>query len=281
MVSNVPASDMSTSDVPVRDEPMSDVNEAAPASPPDALVADLTAIYAGLQGLLTSTETFTGFVDEICELVKRSFDGRISCSVTVVSEGRRFTAASSDDIATVADEGQYSEQSGPCLRALGENSEVIVEDLSSETRFGDYPAKALALGLRSVASLPMSDITQPIGALNLYATEPSMFVESSLLRPRALASACAGALDVAKRMTTQLALNEDLKAAMASRRFIDQALGILMAQQNCDAEAAFDQLRRTSQNSHRKLRDVAVDLVTEIGGVRPDGAPIFTPTRRL
>jgi AmiR/NasT family two-component response regulator len=108
-----------------------------------------------------------------------------------------------------------------------------------------------------------------------------MFVESSLLRPRALASACAGALDVAKRMTTQLALNEDLKAAMASRRFIDQALGILMAQQNCDAEAAFDQLRRTSQNSHRKLRDVAVDLVTEIGGVRPDGAPIFTPTRRL
>ena len=63
------------SNVPVSNVPTSDVNEAAPASPPDALVADLTAIYAGLQALLTSTETFTGFLDEVCDLAKRSFDG--------------------------------------------------------------------------------------------------------------------------------------------------------------------------------------------------------------
>jgi AmiR/NasT family two-component response regulator len=95
-----------------------------------------------------------------------------------------------------------------------------------------------------------------------------------------LAAAASGAVEVARRLMEQSQLNEDLKAAMASRRFIDQALGIIMGQQSCDADTAFDLLRRTSQNSHRKLRDVAIDLVTEIGGVRPEIAPVFTTTRR-
>lgn len=270
----------------VSDLPTSATTEDAPGVPAvpgvsaDGLENDLTSAFTELQALLTSTETFAGFLDEVCDLVKRSFDGEVACSVTVVADGRRSTAASSDDIATVADEGQYSEQTGPCLRALNENAEVRVDDLTTETRFGDYPAKALALGLRSMAAVPMSHGSQVIGALNLYAVQPSAFLEPNLVRARALASACAGALEVARRMTGQLALNEDLKAAMASRRFIDQALGILMAKQSCDADAAFDMLRRTSQNTHRKLRDVAVDLVTEIGGVRPEAAPIFTVTRR-
>jgi GAF domain-containing protein len=276
------ASDLPTSG-PIEDTapaPAVPSSSSAPLAPAADPVADLTATFGELTALLTATETFPGFLDDVCDLVKRSFAEEIACSVTVVAEGRNYTAASSDDIATVADEGQYGEQTGPCLRALAENTEIYVGDLTTETRFGDYPPKALALGIRSIAALPLSDGANAIGALNLYSTETATFQPATMGRPRALASACAGALEVARRVTTQLALNEDLKAAMASRRFIDQALGILMAQQNCDADAAFDLLRRSSQNSHRKLRDVAVDLVTEVGGVRPEVAPVFTTTRR-
>ena len=84
----------------------------------DGLAADLTAIFAELSALLTSTETFTGFLDEVCDLTKRSFDEEIACSITVVSDGRRYTAASSDDIATVADEGRTTTRAAVVATAL-------------------------------------------------------------------------------------------------------------------------------------------------------------------
>jgi AmiR/NasT family two-component response regulator len=50
---------------------------------------------------------------------------------------------------------------------------------------------------------------------------------------------------------------------------IDQALGILMAQQRCSADEAFALLRTHSQNNNRKLRDVAADLITRVTGQPP------------
>ena len=52
-----------------------------------------------------------------------------------------------------------------------------------------------------------------------------------------------------------------LQEALRSRPVIEQAKGILMASQGCDADEAFDTLRRASQRENRKLRDVAVDFV--------------------
>lgn len=59
---------------------------------------------------------------------------------------------------------------------------------------------------------------------------------------------------------------EQLETAMRSRAVIEQAKGILMGQRRCTAEEAFEVLVRLSQNSNRKLRDVAQALVDEAGG---------------
>jgi GAF domain-containing protein len=245
-----------------------------------AMAEDLRKSLLEMQALLSETSTFSAFLSELTDLARRSFRVDVSCSITLVRDGRRDTAASSDDIATMADEAQYSEQEGPCLSALRDGSEVVVDDLTTETRFGDYPGKAVALGLRSVVALPLPGNAEPVGALNLYSTEPGVFTDGTLTRARLLSAAAAGAVEVARRLIEQSQLNEDLKAAMASRRIIDQALGITMAREGCDAETAFGILRRTSQNEHRKLREVAVDLVTRTGGVPPSEAPVFQPARR-
>jgi len=50
---------------------------------------------------------------------------------------------------------------------------------------------------------------------------------------------------------------------MDSRAVIEQAKGILMAKHGLNADAAFDALVRISQESHRKLRDVAYQLVEQ------------------
>jgi hypothetical protein len=56
---------------------------------------------------------------------------------------------------------------------------------------------------------------------------------------------------------------EDLRATLETRPVIDLAKGILVAQQHCTPEEAFVMLTEASQNSNRKLRDVAHAMVRE------------------
>ena len=55
---------------------------------------------------------------------------------------------------------------------------------------------------------------------------------------------------------------EQLRAALVSNRRIGMAMGILMRDRNVDEDQAFAYLRRVSQDSNRKLRDVADDVIT-------------------
>ena len=61
------------------------------------------------------------------------------------------------------------------------------------------------------------------------------------------------------RSATELSIH--LERALESRGVIEQAKGVLMSWQSCDAERAFDILRRVSQRENRKLRVVAEDIV--------------------
>jgi AmiR/NasT family two-component response regulator len=54
---------------------------------------------------------------------------------------------------------------------------------------------------------------------------------------------------------------ENLQIALRSARCIGAAIGILMATEKVDQEQAFDTLVRLSQASHRKLRDIAEEVV--------------------
>ncbi|MGL5817898.1 MAG: ANTAR domain-containing protein [Phycicoccus sp.] len=62
-----------------------------------------------------------------------------------------------------------------------------------------------------------------------------------------------------------------LKAALASRAGIGQAVGILMARHRCGAEEAFAMLRKTSNDTNVRLADLAATIVSEAG--RPSSEP--------
>ena len=53
----------------------------------------------------------------------------------------------------------------------------------------------------------------------------------------------------------------NLETALLTARRIGTAVGIVMANYKITDEAAFDLLVVASQNSHRKLRDIAQDVV--------------------
>src|SRR5689334_7701988 len=54
---------------------------------------------------------------------------------------------------------------------------------------------------------------------------------------------------------------EQLRAALVSNRRISLAMGILIRDQDMNEEQAFGYLRRQSNDSNRKLRDVAEDVI--------------------
>jgi hypothetical protein len=113
---------------------------------------------------------------------------------------------------------------------------------------------------------PRADVA---GVMNLYSTEPHTFTGPVKEQASVFASHASGALGVALKFAGQLQFSMDLQSAIASRTVIDQALGILMSQESCTAERAFQILTSVSQRRNVKLRDIASELVTKVSGAPP------------
>lgn len=111
--------------------------------------------------------------------------------------------------------------------------------------------------------------------LNLYAPVAHASDDSAAVgRASAFAAQGNAVLTVALHQAQQSELTEQLREALTSRSVIDQAIGIVMSQQRCNADDAFAVLRRASQGRNRKLRDIAADMVTSVGGTpSPTGPP--------
>jgi AmiR/NasT family two-component response regulator len=63
---------------------------------------------------------------------------------------------------------------------------------------------------------------------------------------------------------------------MATRSIIDQAMGVIMAQNRCSSDTAFGILRRASQNRNLKLWHVAGDIITAVTGTPATPGPPVT-----
>jgi GAF domain-containing protein len=138
---------------------------------------------------------------------------------------------------------------------------VAIADMAAETRWPRFARQALADGVRSSLSvaLPMQEAV--MGALNIYATRAGAFDGDAVSVARAFAGYAAVAIANARLYETTATLAENMRRAMETRAVIEQAKGILIAQQHCTPERAFELLTRLSQATHRKLRDCAADLV--------------------
>jgi GAF domain-containing protein len=228
---------------------------------------------AELLQLLLATEDITDFLDELATLTTKLLPGELSCGITMRRGRGATTMASSDTRASQVDEIQYSHNEGPCLRALATGKAIVVDDLAADDRWGGYQMPALGHGVRSSLSLPLHTDSQVIGALNIYATQPRTFGPPEQLVAGRFADEASRALALAVRIAERTEMSEHLQTALASRAVIDQALGIVMGQNRCTADQAFEVLRTISQNRNVKLRDIAAEMVTGVSGQPPATEP--------
>ena len=239
----------------------------------DARRSDIAASITELQNLLLSTAGMENFLQELAVLASRTVDSGLICAITMqLPKGGPVTVASSDARAAQVDEVQYELDDGPCLRSMRTGEQVSVPDIIGPDRFSGFSARAAANGIRSCLSTPLrADGIQ--GAMNLYAFVPDAFEEGGARRAELFAASVSAALALAARQASAAELTDQMREALASRAAIDQALGVIMAQERCTSAQAFEVLRSASQNRNVKLRDVARQIVISVSGEPPQPGP--------
>jgi hypothetical protein len=224
--------------------------------------------------LLLSTETFDAFLHELTLLTVAALPEGSTCGITVARDSQPATIANSDSLALAVDQIQYRTGEGPCLNTLTSRQVHYICDTSTEPRWRPFCAEAFAHGVRSCLSLPLPLLASPgtAAGYNLYNVRPDAFDDDDRARMQVFIDTATGAVSLALRIADQAKLNADLRNTLASRTVIDQAIGIMMAQQRCPATEAFALLSRASQNRNVKLHDLAVEIVAAVGGHNPEPA---------
>lgn len=238
--------------------------------------ADLGGLLSRLHTLLLSTADLESYLEGLAGLASTVITPAPACGITTRYDGRPTTAASSDERASLIDEHQYTLGEGPCLHAMATGDPVEVIDQAHDARWPAYREKANELGVRWSLSIPLVVQGSAIGALNLYGFEcPDALGPAERSRVERFAEQAATGIALAIRQNEQVMHAEQLERALVSRSVIDQAIGVLMAQERCSSERAFDLLRHHSQNTNQKLREVATAVVTRLTGHPPASGQPF------
>jgi transcriptional regulator with GAF, ATPase, and Fis domain len=243
----------------------------AATSPAEADLPAAEDIAASVAVL--GTESIEKFVQELVVQAARLIADSLSCAITLNQAGRMSTVACSDKLATEVNDLQYQVGEGPCLAALVQASPVRVDDAATDDRWPRFGRAAAALGVASALSLPLCAQGETIGALNLYGLGRHAFGDAETRRAEEFAENAAGALALGLRLVSYAALTDQLRESLASRAVIDQAVGVIMAQDRCGQDKAFSVLRSASQNRNLKLRQVAQEIVLGVTGQSPQPPP--------
>jgi len=180
-----------------------------------------------------------------------------ACVTLVHSAGRRLeTPASTSEVGRRGDELQYELDEGPCLDSVWRHETTLSRDLATETRWPRWaPAVVGRLGIRSMLCYQLFTTEHSYGALNLYSEDTDAFSDEDQALGLALAAHVAVALAASREIDTR-------GLAITHRTLIGQAEGILMERYGIEADQAIRALTRVSQDSNRKLFDIAREVVS-------------------
>jgi GAF domain-containing protein len=171
------------------------------------------------------------------------------------------TASGRAEIGAVTDpvvEGLYAVQidagDGPMLIAMSTGNTVYIADVAKEHRWPHWLTETTAAKIRSALHVPMKAGDKVVGVLSLYTLHPDAFTADDEAIAHILARHASVAVATARH-------EETMAKAVDARKLVGQAMGILMERFDLNGDQAFAVLRRYSQGTNTKLRDVAQQLI--------------------
>lgn len=179
--------------------------------------------------------------------------------VRVNSDGTlRFAARTPDCVLDrveriVAETGQ-----GIAAAALATGERVLVRDVDGDRRWPQWRHRVLAeTPVRAALGFPLRLEDISLGAVTMYAPAARFFTDDCI----ELAAVYADHASIALARVSDRLAADNLRAALETNREIAMAIGILMNANRLTKDQAFDLLRVASQHRHRKLHDLAAEVV--------------------
>jgi signal transduction protein with GAF and PtsI domain len=214
-----------------------------------AMLVEAGDLLAGLQRVVDATRTVVGV------------DG---AGLTLAHEdGPPRWVATTDRAMELLEEVQQDFGEGPCLVAYAEDRVVAVEDLRWAPRWDRIAVVVGQLQVRGVLSVPVQLAGQPVGTLDAYTTSPRAWSAQEIDALGALAAVTADLIRTGAELAARDIEVAQLRQALVSRVWIEQAKGVLAGTQGISPDAAFQQLRARARSSRRKLADLAQEVVQD------------------
>jgi transcriptional regulator with GAF, ATPase, and Fis domain len=196
-------------------------------------------------------------LEETVEAVVQFALHALDCShagMALYSRGRPQVPAATDPLVCEIFQHAMATGHGPLVEAMRTGHDVLIRDTATDDRWPQWAAEVRELGVRAVLDVPLTTATDTVGMLGLYSTTPDAFCPDDIAVAHILARHASVALASARH-------EANLAQAVDARKLVGQAMGILMERYDLDSDRAFTVLRRYSQDTNTKLRDVAQQLI--------------------
>jgi hypothetical protein len=241
--------------------------------------SDLADRAAALLSLAAATEERS--LSQLTALAAGQVAGCAAADVTVWRNGELTSqAASHPDLSrlvavqvaagrgplldAVAGEDQGARASGAGGSGAARGPVVICTDTLTETRWPEFSAAALRMGVRSSVSLSYRG--QAVVTLTLAGLRPRALDPDRLQLAELLVSYGGAIVGAVADYGDSRRVADQLQDAADSRAIVDQAKGILMHALGCSADEALERMREVSQRSNIRATEVARRVIDAHSG---------------
>jgi ANTAR domain len=204
---------------------------------------------------LVDADDFGSTLDRFVGRIVRTIPGCDAATITV-----RSTAAV-ETVVGGADLGFDPLAPGPVVEAVTFDEPRRLADATSDQRWPAFSAQLINGGFHGCLALPLATHGDENAVLTLFSREADQFDDLAYDVVLLLTLNAGVAFDNASLYHDSNRLVGQLQMALHTRSLVGRAQGLLMRHLSQDSEQAFDTLRRASQNSNTKLRDLAALVV--------------------
>ncbi|HEY2638375.1 MAG TPA: ANTAR domain-containing protein [Streptosporangiaceae bacterium] len=229
---------------------------------------DLADRTAALLRLAATTEERS--LSQLTFLATSQVTGCAAACVTLWRDGELAGQAASHPDPSRLLAVQLAAGRGPVITAMTEKNPVSCPDTLTETRWPEYAAAAVRIGVRS--SVALSYHGPVVVTLSLFGVRPRAVDQDQLQLAELLVAYGSGLVGAVSEFGDSQRTAVQLRDAASSRAIVDQAKGILMHALGCTADEALAKMRDVSQRSNLRATEVAQRVLDAYNG-RPGRVP--------
>jgi transcriptional regulator with GAF, ATPase, and Fis domain len=226
--------------------------------------------FVALARSALENESFNSTLQSVVDLACAGVRGCSMAGITLLDRSGPLTAVATSLTAAAVDAIQYRVNAGPCLDSYRRQVINRIDSTDTDERWPEFALNAAAAGVHSTLSFPLVVNGDGIGALNLYAADQSAFDERDERAGAVFATHAAVTLANARAFWRTDDLRRSLETALETRGIVDQAKGIVMARDRCNANDAFDSIRREAQRGNFTVQHLAQQIVDHSSRDSPD-----------